>query len=184
MMKKILVIIALCFGFISFAQNAPEFPKYNAKNSANIFYYNLSEIPDEIKVKKASIKNKTITALRKYNDKIKKISFLNTPKLQQIELTINALGKQLYTNRELSDKVGKDIQNTIIPIRDSIAKHETVLNETLQTFLSKKQLKKWDKYQKRKKRELLPKQPNNNNNNTPAPSMMRGRGMGMGGRRF
>ena len=83
------------------------------KNAATIFYYNFSEVPKKIKVKKDITKNKTIAALRSYNDKIKKISFLNTPKLKEIELTINSLGKQLYTNRDLAERVRKKVELTV-----------------------------------------------------------------------
>ena len=39
-MKKSLIVIVLFISYFSFSQEAPEFPKYVAKNSANIFYYN------------------------------------------------------------------------------------------------------------------------------------------------
>jgi hypothetical protein len=94
-MKKTLIIVLLFISYFSFTQDAPEFPKYNAKNAANIFYYNFAEVPEEIKVKDDITKSKTVKWLRLYNDYIKKISFLNTPKLQELELTINSLGKQL-----------------------------------------------------------------------------------------
>ncbi|AUC86558.1 hypothetical protein CW731_15275 [Polaribacter sp. ALD11] len=182
-MKKILIILVLFISYLSFGQEAPEFPKYNARNQANIFYYNLSEVPKEIKVKEDITKNKTIKVLRVYNDKIKKISFLNSPKLQELELTINTLGKQLYSNRDLAEKVRKKIETTISPIRDSIAVHEKGLNDDLKSFLSKRQFKKWLKYQRGEKRKLIPEQPRNNS--APPQSMNRRRNrQGMGGRRY
>lgn len=181
-MKNLVLIILSLFSFFLKAQEAPEMVKYNAKNAANIFYYNFSEVPDEIKLKKEDTKNKTIKALRNYNDKIKNISFLNSAKLQELELTINSLGKQLYTNRDLADKVRKNIETTILPLRDSVGKYERILNDTLKTFLSKRQLKKWLKYQKKEKRKLLPEVPKSNR--AEAPSNMNRRGLGMGGRRF
>lgn len=183
-MKKALLFLALFTTYFSFAQQEMEFPKYNAKNSANIFYYNFAEVPPKIKVKDDETKNKTIKVLRQYNDKIKKISFLNSAKLQQLELTINSLGKQLYSNRDLAEKVGKQVRETIRPIRDSIDVHEKVLNDALKSFLNKKQFKKWTKYQKAQKRELLPKAPKNQNNNGSQGMMGRRNGPGMGGRRY
>jgi len=50
-MKNLVSIIILFFSIGIFAQDAPEMVKYNAKNASNIFYYKLSEIPKEIKVK-------------------------------------------------------------------------------------------------------------------------------------
>ncbi|MFB1039839.1 MAG: hypothetical protein QMC35_05220 [Polaribacter sp.] len=186
-MKKSLIVIVLFISYFSFSQEAPEFPKYVAKNSANIFYYNYMKVPKEIKVKDDITKNKTFNSLKIYNNKIKKISFLNTPKLQELELTINSLGTQLYSNRDLAEKVRKKVEITIVPIRDSIVVHEKTLNDDLKSFLSRKQFKKWLKYQRAQKRKLLPKAPKRQiappssgmNNN-------RGRrgGSGMGGRRY
>lgn len=184
-MKKALIGLFLLLNYFSFAQEAPEFPKYNAKNAATIFYYNFSEVPKKIKVKKDSTKDKTIAALRLYNDKIKKISFLNTPKLQEIELTINTLGKQLYSNRDLAAQVRKKVELTVLPVRDSVAVHEKVLNEYLESFLSKRQYKKWLKYQRAEKRNLIPKPPRREA--APPQSMNRNRNrnrQGMGGRRY
>lgn len=182
-MKNILVFIFLLCVTILNAQEGPELPKYNAKNAANLFYYNLSEVPEKIKVKKDIIENKTLKALRNYNSKVKKLSFLNTPELTDLEVTINTLGKQLYTNRDLAENIRTKIETLVIPLRDSVAGYEKILNDTLQSFLSKRQFKKWLKYQKARKRELLPERPKRKNNNATPPSMGR-RGGGLGGRRF
>jgi len=184
-MKKLLIVLALFISYFSFGQEAPEFPKYIAKNAANIFYYNYAEVPEEIKVKDDVTKNKTFASLRVYNTKIKKISFLNTPKLQELELTINSLGTQLYSNRELAEKISKRVETTVLPIRDSIVVHEKALNDDLKSFLSKRQFKKWLKYQRSEKRKLLPKAPKRQ---AAPPSNMNNRrrrgGQGMGGRRY
>jgi hypothetical protein len=182
-MKKTLVIVLLFISYFSFAQDTPEFPKYNAKNAANIFYYNFAEVPEEIKVKEDIKKSKILKSLRLYNDCINKISFLNTPKLQELELTINSLGKQLYSNRELAAKVSKQVETTILPIRDSIDTHEKILNDNLESFLSRRQFKKWLKYQKSEKRKLLPEQPKRQND-PPSNMNTRRNNQGMRGRRY
>ncbi|MCI2227759.1 hypothetical protein MC378_01180 [Polaribacter sp. MSW13] len=158
-MKKILVLIIIFQSILAFAQEAPKMIKFNAKNAANIFYYDLDEVPSKIKVKKDEVKNSTKKALRVYNDKVKNISFLNFQKLQELELFVNTIGKQARSNPDLAMNIRKKIELTILPIRDSIKKNEEKLNQTLESFLSKKQNKKWIKYQKKKKRSLLPKQP-------------------------
>ncbi|QTE22666.1 hypothetical protein [Polaribacter cellanae] len=183
-MKKIFLLFVLIQSGFAFSQQEPEFVKYNAKNAANIFYYNLSEIPKKIKVKKEVTKNKTLANLRKYNDKIKNIAFLNSPKLQELELTINSLGKQLYSNRDLAEKISKKIETTILPIRDSIDVYEKTLNENLKSFLSKRQFKKWLKYQKAEKRKLLPERPKSKNRAPTNRNRMRRNRQGLGGRRF
>jgi len=91
----------------------------------------------------------------------------------------------LYSNRELAEKISKRVETTVLPIRDSIVVHEKALNDDLKSFLSKRQFKKWLKYQRSEKRKLLPKAPkrqaappSNMNNNR------RRGGQGMGGRRY
>jgi hypothetical protein len=64
----------------------------------------------------------------------------------------------------------------ILPIRDSVAKFEETINSSFKTVLSKKQYKKWIKYQKNVKRELLPKRPRNTSARPPTNSMNRRRG--------
>ena len=104
-----------------------------------------------------------------------------------MELTINSLGTQLYSNRDLAEKVRKKVEITVVPIRDSIVVHEKTLNDDLKSFLSRKQFKKWLKYQREQKRKLLPKAPKRQ---MAAPSSgmnnnRRRRGSsGMGGRRY
>ena len=186
-MKKFVLVLVLSVSYFSVAQEPPKFPKYDAKNAAQIFYYNFAEVPKEIKVRDDATKAKTFASLRGYNDKVKKISFLNTPKLMELELTINSLGNQLYSNRDMAEMVQKKVQTIIIPIRDSIKQHEEFLNTDLKSFLSKKQFKKWLRYQRAVKKDLLPKAPKS----APRPpsNMNRrrnrqGMGGGRGGRRF
>ncbi|MFK8060042.1 MAG: hypothetical protein AB8B78_08130 [Polaribacter sp.] len=183
-MKTTLIVCTLLISYISLAQEAPKMPKYNAKNSANIFYYNYSEIPKKIKLKDDVKKNKTNSNLTIYNDKIKNIAFLNFSQLQELELTINSLGKQLYTNRDLAEMVREKIKKTILPIRDSVAVYEKTLNDSLKIFLSKKQFKKWLKYQRAVKKELQPKPPKGNNSPPPNMNRRRRNNQGLGGRGF
>ncbi len=151
--------------------------KYVAKNAANLFYYQVDEIPKKIKVKKDKLKNITRKEVRTYNSKIKNISFLNFQKLRELETLVNSIGNQARTNPDLNRKLRKNIEIVILPIRDSVAKFEGALNDVLKTALSKKQYKKWIKYQKNVKRELLPKRPRNRSARPPTNGMgRRGRG--------
>ena len=183
-MKKSIIILLLFLSFSSFGQQAPKMPKFIAKNSAKIFYYNFSEVPGEIKVKDEATKNKTIKLLKDYNYKIKKISFLNTPQLSELELTINTLGEKLYSDRALAENIRKRIQVVIFPIRDSINLYEKNLNEDFKSFLSKKQLKKWMKYQRAELKKLIPKQPKTASPPPQSMSRRRNQQQGMGGRRY
>lgn len=166
-MKNILFIVLLFLSFSFVAQDVPEMPKYNAKNASNIFYYNSGEVPKEIKVKKEELKNLVAKSIRIYNDKVKEISFLNFQKLQELDLIVNSAGDQIYTNRDLADNIRQKIETTVVPIRDSITKFEKKLNENLEVSLSKKQYKKWLRYQRNKKNDLIPKRPSNNSAQPP-----------------
>lgn len=187
MMKRLVFILVFCVGFIGLAQNPPKMPKYNAKNAAGIFYYDAVDASKKIKLKKKDVKANFNKELRVYNGKIKELSFLNTPKLNGVDLTVNTIGEQAFRNPDLADTVRKAISNNVMPVRDSVIKYEKELNTSLETVLNKKQYKKWIKYQKGEKRKLLPEAPKQNNNNLNNNMMNRNRmrGMGgLGGRRF
>lgn len=187
-MKNILFLLTFCFGFVGFSQNQPpKMPKYIPKNAAGIFYYNVNEAQKKVKIKKDKKIISFSKALRNYNDQIKDISFLNSANLNEVELTVNSMGQQAYTNPELRNRLRKLIEEKVIPVKDSVSQHEKELNKKLKSFLSKKQFKKWLRYQRSKKGELLPKMPQQNNRgNMNNRGMNRRRGMGgMGrGRRF
>lgn len=185
-MKKIIALIIILQSLFVIGQDAPKMPKFNAKNSANIFYYELDEVVEKIKIKKDEIENASKKELRIYNNRIKDISFLNFQKLQELELLVNSFSEKSYSDRELVLKVRKKMQETISPIRDSISKNEKELNANLKNVLSKKQFKKFLKYQKNMKKSLLPKPPKRDNpqnsGSSPMSNRRRGaRGMGRGG---
>ena len=159
MMKKLILIILLLNSYLFLAQEPPKMLKYVAKNAANIFYYDLEEAPKKVKIKKDKTKNATLKALRVYNSKVKDISFLNSFKLNELEILVNSVGKQARTNPEIGQKIRSQIRKTILPIRDTIGKLELNLNNSLKDILSEKQFKKWKRYQEKVKKELLPKQP-------------------------
>ena len=176
-MKKSLLLIAL-FQTVFIAAQAPEFI---GNNVAGIFYYNVEDAINKTKVKKEKNKIKFTAALRKYNAKVKKVSFLNSFKLKELELLVNTANKNINS---LEDDAKRDlsirVQEVILPIRDSLAASEKILNASLENFLSSKQQKKWKKYQRSEKMKLIP-QPKNTQNNTPPPMQNRN---GRNNRRF
>lgn len=169
MKKSLLYFLVFFINSVVFSQEPPKMPKFIAKNAANIFYYDSNEVAEKVKIKKDEIENLTKKSLRIYNNKIKDISFLNFQKLRDLEMIVNTMGEQASSNRDLAMKIRKKIQETILPIRDSIKIKEGELNKSLEDVLSKKQYKKWIKYQKNKKRALLPKPPKSNNNQNQSP---------------
>ena len=182
-MRNTILLLFLFQGFLLSAQEPPKMLKYDAEDSANIFYYQLDEVQKKIKIKKEKVKNVTRKALISYNNKIKDISFLNFQKLRELETLINSVGDQVRGNPDLGRKLRKNIEIVILPIRDSIEIHEKKLNTTLETVLSKKQYKRWIKYQRKQKRNLLPERPRSTNQNVPS-NMNRRSSRGRSNRRF
>ena len=74
-MKKTVIVLLVLQSFLLNAQEPPKMLKYDAKNAANLFYYQIDEIPKKIKVKSKELKKITTKELRAYNSKIKNISF-------------------------------------------------------------------------------------------------------------
>jgi hypothetical protein len=140
--------------------------KFNSSNVAGIFYYDFIEVAKKIKIKDKDAKNKTSKLLSTYNSEVKNIAFLNSEKLNDLELAVNSLGTQAKTNPELRKKMRGLIQNTLRPLRDSISKKEYILNESLKDVLNEKQLKKWFKYQTKQKNKLKPKKATNKGKRT------------------
>ncbi len=182
-MKKIFFIATLFLSFSLFSQGqAPKMPKYNAKNVVGLFYYDVTEAVEKVKVKKDETKTSFSRSIRNYNSKIKDISFLNSPKLNEVDLTINSIGEQAFTDIDLRNKVRKIIEDTVVPLRDSVLKIEKSLNSELEKILNKKQNKKWLRYQRSQKEKLLPKVPQNNQAPVNNGMMMRNQGFGNGRR--
>jgi len=50
-MKKTLIVLLLIQGLLLNAQQPPKMLKYNATNAANIFYYQVDEVIDKVKIK-------------------------------------------------------------------------------------------------------------------------------------
>lgn len=176
-MRKIVLFISILQTFFAFAQ----VPEFKATNTAGIFYYNADEAIEKLKVKKEDKKIKVIAALRDYNAKVKKVSFLNVFKFKELDLLVNTANKNFSSlqddeRRNLSEKM----QSVILPVRDSLVASEKTLNATLEKILSSKQQKKWLKYQRTQKKKLIPEPPRTQNNNVPP---MQNR-MGRNNRRF
>lgn len=168
-MKTIIRVIILLQSIIINAQEAPKPIKYEAKVDANVFYYDISEVIEKLKIKKQETEKATQKELRVYNNKVSDISFLNFQKFQELEILVNSVGNDIVKQPDLRIELRKKMDLVILPIRDSIHKNEQLLNNNLNTILSKSQFKKWIKYQKKKKENLRPKPSRNNNSQSTSP---------------
>jgi len=161
-MKKIFLLLVLFQTFFLTAQSA----SFNASDASGIFYYNVKEVVNKSKIKKDNIKLITTNAIRKYNDKIKEISFLNSFKFKELETLINGISKDASTlSEDQRMNLRSKIEEIIVPIRDSVVKYEKTLNDKLEQSLSEKQNRKWLKYQKQQKRKLIPEDTRQRPNN-------------------
>lgn len=174
-MKKIVVALVLFQSVILFAQGGrgggrppqggneqqerPKPEKFVAKDAAGIFYYEEDKVVKKIKVKDADLEYKVVKSLKVYNNKIKEILFLNSEKLNSLDLIINSKQKLSNSGNENNSKndIRSRVRDIIKPIRDEVRENERILNTSLKDILSEKQLKKWLKYQKKKIESLQPK---------------------------
>ena len=140
-------------------QGAAERPKFNSRNAAGIFYYDIDETVEELKIKSEEKDRAVAKALKLYNKEVKKLEFLNTQNFNDIDLLMNLWMSGAGKNGEKPKEAeGQDhLKSVIKDVRDKLKEEGKKLNETMEVVLSEKQLKKWIKYQKNKKKDLLPK---------------------------
>jgi len=171
-MKKIifnivLVVLFLIINTKTQAQGSPDDrPKieYSSKDVSGIFYYDIDDTVEEIKVKEDEQDYLVAKALKKYNNKVKKIEFLNTENFRKLDEVVNTLfnsapNKNNPPPKKIENK--EDLIGVIKRVKNELNEEELVLNNEMAALLSSKQNKKWLKYQKDLKRNLIkkPKQP-------------------------
>ncbi len=137
--------------------------KFSSKDAAGIFYYDIEEVIKKLKIKDDKEQYQIKKALKNYNFKIKEISFLNATKFSDFDLAVNSMSKS--NNVEDRREMRKKVEVVLRPIREKVRENEMELNSVFKTFLSEKNLKKWYKYQKKKKESLQPQKPENRGNN-------------------
>jgi hypothetical protein len=141
-----------------------EVKKFSASDAAGVFYYDIEKVIKKIKVKDEKKQYQIKKALRNYNSKISEISFLNSDKFEELDIAINSLPKRSRQSRnqfseddsENKNDIRKKTGLIIRPVKDEIRENERELNRVLEEILSKKQQKKWLKFQKKKKESLQP----------------------------
>lgn len=186
-MKKIIFVLVVLQSMFFYAQQMGQGqgqgagdqkpPKFNASDVSGIFYYEIDEVISKIKVKDEEKEYLVSKALRKYNDKIKEISFLNSKNFEQIDILVNAMLKSSQEKpKGLEEKEKVDVKGILDKVRKEVRSNEEKLNKALEEILSSKQNKKWLKYQKKKKKSLLPKRPSARNGSSRG--SMGGRGSG------
>lgn len=149
------------------APDGAEIPKFNSRNTAGIFYYDTDETIEYIKVKDETKDRSVAKALKIYNKQVKKIDFLNTQNFSDIDVLMNIyLSGSVKPGEKPKEAEGKDhLKGTIQEVRKELKKEEEKLNDSMKDIVSEKQFKKWIKYQKKMKKDLLPKRPSSPSDN-------------------
>ncbi|CAM1344537.1 hypothetical protein [Tenacibaculum amylolyticum] len=136
--------------------------KMKAIEMAGLFYYDEEKVVKKIKVKDEKNKAIVYKALKKYNDRIGEITFLNTKYFDEIDMFLKTTPETERRKpfQELFND-NKELKEVIPNARREAHEAEEVLNKKLKETLTEKQLKKWMKYQKKIKDKFSP---NNNRN--------------------
>ena len=185
-MKKIFYFIILLLNFSFYAQRSgggqrggrqnqqtqqnKETKKFKTSEVAGLFSYEIEKVVRKLKIKDENKKASVIKLLSDYNFEIKEILLINADKFKDFDRLVNTEMQSRRnsgnekTNKDKNGGIREKVQKLIRPIRQKDRKKEIRLNEDLAKILSKKQNKKWLKYQKTKKDKLKPKRPQANNN--------------------
>lgn len=155
-----------------------------SSDAAGIFYYDIDEAIKKVKIKDEGIERSFVKALRKYNDRVGEISFVNTKAFDEIDALMesqmnNGQGRPGSPREILQDY--EELKDVVPNARREVNTAERALNEELEEVLSEKQLKKWAKYQRKIKEDLMPQSQNRQGRNQGGGMGQRGGNMMMGG---
>ena len=145
----LVAILGLCIPEI----NAQQPPDFNAKKAAGLINYELDEVVAKLKIEDLDSRIEIGKALKKYNTKVDELSFANATTFKDLEAEFDRNVKIAMQRRDRSQMNGvkTKIQQVIPPIRNQILSEELVLNKMMASILTKKQNKKWLKYQSQQK---------------------------------
>ena len=180
-MKKIVVLLVIFLSLNISAQrsrgvggrgqtNNPKNQKNNQSirlsthEIAGIFYYDIDDVIKKIKIKEEKKQNTVKKLLKNYNFKIKEIALLNSKKLTDLDVIVKSTSS--FKDNQTRIVVRKKVEEIIQPISKKINENKLKLNKFLASGLSKKQFKKWIKYQKNQQQSLLTKRSQRNNQNS------------------
>ncbi|TCI90704.1 hypothetical protein [Tenacibaculum sp. M341] len=166
-MRQFFLILILCSIACINAQISPQAnnleatkkQKFSSRNAVGILYFNEQEVLKKLKIKKKNKKTTVLKAIKDYNTAIEEIEFLESVKLNKVDA---AFEETILIARENKDfesirEARKEANRTLKPVRLKVKRTDASLNERLMEVLTKKQLKKWLKFQKKEKEKLNPK---------------------------
>ncbi|WP_282135928.1 hypothetical protein [Seonamhaeicola maritimus] len=171
---------------------------FEASNAAGIAYYDVNKTIKRLKIKGDNkLKFAVEKSINNYNQNVKKIALQNKHNFDTLNVYMNDVMKSLQAGGDRSkiQNIRGSVQEKIRPVRRSVMKEESKLNDDLNGLLNEKQFKKWKNYQIEVKASLRPDRSNGDrpNRNTSGNSQrgfnqqggqrMQGAGPGAGGGR-
>ena len=128
--------------------------KFKAKDAAGVFYYDSKKVVKKIKVKDKENQKLVETLIENYNKKIQVISEKNSKNFSDINLVITSTAS--IKDPKIKGKILNRVNGLIKPIKKEVLLLEKNLNDNLKKILTKKQFKKWLKYQESIKEKKKP----------------------------
>jgi hypothetical protein len=169
-MKKIIFLLILGFAFTAQAQygnrnnqrqrqrsaprvqqKAPE-PKFEVERYLGIVIYDIKKAAKKSSIKLSSKEGKEFSkVVTKYNQTIKDFTRINSFLLRSTKEMVENFQKRAIKSRDFSKQpeVKKKMNENLKPISDILKEKDTKLDTTMKGLLSKKQYKKWIKYNKK-----------------------------------
>ena len=129
-------------------QEAPK-PNFDVKNYLGIVTYDIKKAAKKSSIKLSSTEGKQFsTILTKYNKEIKDITRINSFLLKSTKEMVENFQKKAMKTRDFSKqpKIQKTMNETLKPISKILKEEDLKLDTTIKALLSKKQYKKWIKY--------------------------------------
>ena len=149
----LLTLTCLLFNFSAPGQGRTQPPDFDAERAAGIFSYDSDKVIKKLKISDSLTELKVSNALHNYNLRMEELSLNNASTFYQLEELFDSQVKIAMQRRDrnVMNGVKSEIQQVIPPIRKEVYAEEQVLNDTLSTYLTSDQNKKWLKYQSGKK---------------------------------
>ena len=177
-MKKIIFLLTLFLSFSTYCQfgngmnqrqqrqrqmtqtqrPAPK-PNYDVEKYLGIVIYEIEKAAKKSSIKLDSDEGKEFqTILKKYNKEVNDFRRINSFTLRTTKEMVESFQKKAQENKSGAggDKVFKKMTEDLKPISETLKAKDIVLDKKLKTLLSKKQYKKWLKYN-RKLYKFFPK---------------------------
>ncbi|WP_439130835.1 hypothetical protein [Polaribacter sp.] len=132
-------------------QKAPE-PNFQIEKYIGIVIYDIEKAMKKSSIKPSSKIGKDFSyILKKYNRKISDISRINSFTLKSTKEMVENFQKNVQKTGDFSNKakIDKQMMENLKPITETLKKEDIALDKKIRTLLSKKQYKKWIKYNKR-----------------------------------